>query len=257
MNKAGLHDFLEEKVLQYNRPDFIESDPISIPHQYSKKQDIEISAFIAATLAWGQRKTILNNCSRLMMKMEHAPHDFILHHTPKDLERFQGFVHRTFNYDDLIFLLTALQQAYKKHESLEALFITSTPSGNLKDGLHQFRERLFETPHLHRSEKHISDPYKNSACKRLCMFLRWMIRKDAVGVDFGIWNTLTPAQLSCPLDVHTGNVSRALGILSRKQNDWKTVEELDTALRSFDPIDPVKYDFALFGLGVFEGFGKP
>jgi uncharacterized protein (TIGR02757 family) len=256
MNKQDLRDFLEEKVVQYNKPDFIESDPISIPHQYSKKQDVEISAFIAATLAWGQRKTILNNCSWLMEKMEYAPHDFIVHHDPKDLLRFRGFVHRTFNYDDLIFLLTALQQAYQQHNSLEELFVTSAEAGNLKEGLHQFRETLFKTPHLARSEKHISDPYKNSACKRLCMFLRWMIRKDAAGVDFGIWNTLSPAQLSCPLDVHTGNVSRALGILKRTQNDWKTVEELDAALRNFDPKDPVKYDFALFGLGVFEGFGK-
>ncbi len=253
MTKAALYDLLETKTKQYNKSFFIEDDPISIPHQFSKIQDIEISGFIAATLAWGQRITILNNCKKLMQIMDYAPHDFILNHSPTNLQRFEGFVHRTFNYDDLVFLLTALQNIYKENESMEALFLSPAKEKNVKVGLHNFRTAMLQTEHLQRSEKHISDPLKNSACKRLNMFLRWMVRKDANGVDFGIWQQLKPSQLSCPLDVHTGNVARALGLLKRKQNDWKTVEELDAALRKFDKNDPVKYDFALFGIGVYEG----
>lgn len=253
MTKKELHTLLEEKTKQYNQPFFIEDDPISIPHQFTKKQDIEISGFIAATLAWGQRVTIMNNCKRLMQGMDYAPHDFILNHTPIDLQRFEGFVHRTFNYDDLVFILTALQQIYQQNESLEQLFLSPAKEKNVKIGLHKFREAMFKTEHLQRSEKHISDPLKNSACKRLNMFLRWMVRNDQSGVDFGIWKQIKTSQLSCPLDVHTGNVARALGLIKRKQNDWKTVEELDNALRKFDANDPVKYDFALFGIGVYEG----
>lgn len=256
MKHEELKSFLDAKAEQYNNPSFIESDPISIPHRFNKKQDIEISGFIAATLAWGQRITILNNCNTLLQKMDQSPHDFIMHFTEKDLLAFKGFKHRTFNDDDLFFFFRALKNAYKKHSSLEALFTSNTLKTNLKHSIHEFRRAFFETPHLLRSEKHVSDPFKNSACKRLCMFLRWMIRQDKKGVDFGIWSNLLPAQLSCPLDVHTGNVARSLGLLSRKQNDWKAVEELDCALRNFDSKDPVKYDFALFGLGVFEGFGK-
>ncbi len=253
MTKTQVHVLLEEKAALYNQPDFILHDPISIPHGFSKKQDIEISGFFAATLAWGQRVTILKNCRKLMEGMEQAPFDFVRNHKPQDLQRFKGFVHRTFNYDDLVFLLTALQELYKQYDSLEMLFSGAADAPNYKEGLHRFRKQLFGTPHLPRSEKHISDPHKNSACKRLNMYLRWMVRRDEKGVDFGIWKKLSPAKLSCPLDVHTGNVARALGLIQRRQNDWKTVEELDTTLRQFDEKDPVKYDFALFGLGVFEG----
>jgi uncharacterized protein (TIGR02757 family) len=252
MTHKQLYHLLEEKFEQYNQASFIEEDPISIPHRFKLKQDIEISGFIAATLAWGQRKTILNNCQRLMQWMDKAPYDFILNHKPKDLLRFEGFVHRTFNYDDLVFMFTALQKLYRAHKSLEALFKLPKTSKNLKEGIHTFRDSMLQTAHLSRSRKHISDPHKNSACKRLNMFLRWMVRDDDRGVDFGLWKEISPAQLSCPLDVHTATVGRKLGMIKRRQNDWKTVEELDTSLRAFDPNDPVKYDFALFGMGVYE-----
>jgi uncharacterized protein (TIGR02757 family) len=252
MNQA-LKDFLEDKVRLYNRPEFIESDPVSIPHLFTKHEDIEISGFLAATIAWGQRPVILKNANRILKKMDMAPHDFILSFTKKDLLPFRDFVHRTFNADDLIFFLNALRYIYKKHGTMEKAFI-SADDEKIKERITALRSDFFTLPHLKRTEKHFSDPSAGSAAKRINMFLRWMVRKDKYGVDFGIWKSISPAQLICPLDVHSARVARKLRLLRRKQNDWKAAEELTRKLRKFDPADPVKYDFALFGLGVFEKF---
>lgn len=252
MDREDLHALLENRYRLYNSPEFIRTDPVSIPHFFSTKEDREISGFLAATIAWGQRPTIIKNALRLMEGMDHAPHDFILHHEDSDLQRFENFKHRTFNYDDLVFFFTSLQNIYRKHGGLETAFAAKDDEPNTMMAISRFREVFFETQHLERSRKHVSDPLRNSACKRLNMFLRWMVRQDDEGVDFGIWTSLRPGQLSCPLDIHSGNVARHLGLLQRRQNDWKAVEELDQSLRSFDPADPVKYDFALFGMGVFE-----
>lgn len=251
--KQELIDFLNEKVETYNRPDFIDSDPIQVPHNYAKKEDIEIAGFFASTIAWGNRKMIIKNALRLMELMDNAPHDFVLHHTEKDLIRLQGFVHRTFNDSDLLYFISALQHIYKTYGSLEHIFSRFSEKDSILPAISQFKKVFFELPHLSRTEKHLGDPAKGSAAKRINMFLRWMVRKDDCGVDFGIWDTIKPAQLSCPLDVHSGNVARKLGLLTRKQNDVKALNELDANLRLLDPIDPVKYDFALFGIGVFEG----
>ncbi len=250
MNKKELHLFLEEKYERYNRPDFIESDPISIPHKFSKKEDIEIAAFLSATIAWGQRVTIVKNANELMRRMDFSPHEFILSHSKKELERFINFKHRTFNGTDCVFFLQSLKNIYTKKKSLENLFIGK----NEKEAIINFRKSFFYIQHPKRVEKHISNPESNSSAKRLNMFLRWMVRKDKQGVDFGIWKKSSPEKLMCPLDVHSGNVARKLGLLTRKQNDWQSVEELTSRLREFDPKDPAKYDFALFGLGVFEKF---
>jgi len=254
MNKKVLKEFLDEKVAQYNNPDFITSDPIQIPHSFSQKEDIEISGFLVATLAWGNRKTIIKSGEKLMSLMGNAPFDFIMNFSEKDEESLSSFVHRTFNGEDLIYFMYALQNIYLHHGGMEQVFKRYSEEKNLQKSIHEFRKIFFELDHLKRTEKHVSDPLKNSAAKRINMFLRWMIRNDSAGVDFGIWKSLSPSQLSCPLDVHSGNVARKLGILSRKQNDAKAVSELDSALRKMDSGDPVKYDFALFGLGVFEKF---
>lgn len=252
MRKQELYQLLEDRYRLYNSPEFIISDPVSIPHQYGQKEDREISGFLAATIAWGQRPRIIRNAQRLMKLMDNAPHDFILNHEDQDLQRFEGFVHRTFNYDDLVFFLTSLKNLYRHKGGLEKAFAAKKLEVNTKESISRFREVFFEIPHLERTRKHVSDPYRGSACKRINMFLRWMVRKDNFGVDFGMWNSIRPDQLSCPLDVHSGNVARHLGLLKRKQSDWKAVEELDGNLRKFDASDPVKYDFALFGMGVFE-----
>lgn len=254
MNKADLKDFLDTKVVQYNNPKFIESDPIQIPHQFSKKEDIEISSFLTATIAWGNRKSIINNAKRLMGLLDNAPFDFVLNHSEIDLERLIPFVHRTFNGHDSIQFIKSLRHIYKNHGGLESVFSKHRDTESLQVSISKFKSTFFEIEHLQRTQKHLSDPLKNSAAKRINMFLRWMVRDDAAGVDFGIWKSLSPSQLSCPLDVHSGNVARKLGLLQRKQNDAKALLELDTALRELDANDPVKYDFALFGLGVFEGF---
>ncbi|WP_299126207.1 TIGR02757 family protein [uncultured Winogradskyella sp.] len=254
LKKAELKDFLDTKVTLYNHPKFIESDPIQIPHQFSKKEDIEIAAFLTATIAWGNRKSIINNANKMMELLDHSPFEFVTQHQDTDLDRFEGFVHRTFNSEDLKQFVKSLQHIYKKHKGLEHLFAKHAKEKSLQPSIHQFKSIFFEVPHLERTKKHVSDPLKNSAAKRINMFLRWMVRNDTNGVDFGIWQSLSPAQLSCPLDVHSGNVARKLGLLKRKQNDGKALAELDKALRRLDPNDPVKYDFALFGLGVFEGF---
>lgn len=249
-----LKSFLDEKVTQYNHPDFIDSDPIQIPHQFSKKEDIEIAAFLTATIAWGNRKSIINNAHRMMELLDHSPYDFVTHHKDSDLKPLQNFVHRTFNGDDFIQFIKSLQHIYKNHHGLEAVFAKHAEKNSMQAAIHFFKQYFFEIVHLPRTQKHVSDPLKNSAAKRLNMYLRWMVRNDHAGVDFGIWKSLKPSQLSCPLDVHSGNVARKLGLLKRPQNDAKALLELDLKLRKLDPIDPVKYDFALFGLGVFEGF---
>ena len=254
MNKTILKEFLDTKVAQYNHPRFIESDPIQIPHQFSKKEDIEISGFLTATIAWGNRKSIINNANKMMTLIEHSPHDFILNHEESDLEKLQSFVHRTFNSTDFIQFIKSLKHIYKSHNGLEAVFSKYAERDGLQQSIHQFKTHFFEIDHLERTKKHVGDPLKNSAAKRINMFLRWMVRQDNNGVDFGIWDSISPSQLSCPLDVHSGNVARKLKLLKRKQNDGKALQELDVALRKLDPIDPVKYDFALFGLGVFEDF---
>ncbi|MDR6301039.1 TIGR02757 family protein [Mesonia maritima] len=254
MNKKELKEFLDFKTKQYNQPEFIETDPIQIPHQFSKKEDIEISGFLTATIAWGNRKSILKNAHRLMELLDNAPFEFISQHEESDLEKLTGFVHRTFNEIDLFYFLNALQHIYKNHEGLEKIFTTHATKSDLQLAIHEFKKLFFELPHLPRTQKHVSDPLKNSAAKRINMFLRWMVRNDDQNIDFGIWKNISPAALSCPLDIHSGNVARKLNLLSRKQNDAKAVKELDTNLRKLDKNDPVKYDFALFGLGVFEKF---
>lgn len=253
---SHIKELLDEKYFQFNNQSFIETDPISIPHQFSKKEDIEISAFLVATIAWGQRISIINNGNKLMQLMNHEPHDFILNFTKKDALRFETFVHRTFNTTDCVYFLNALKNIYIKHQGLENAFSknNSDNEANVKQAIVNFRTVFLKTPHQTRSEKHISNPDAKSSSKRLCMFLRWMVRYDKLGVDFGIWKSIKPQQLCLPLDVHTGNVSRKLGLLTRTQNDWQAVEEITTVLKQFDAKDPIKYDFSLFGLGAFEGF---
>ena len=254
MNKTELKEFLDAKVTQYNRPDFIESDPIQIPHLFTKKEDIEIAGFLTATIAWGNRKSIINNAKKMMDLLDHSPYDFVLNHQEQDLEALLPFVHRTFNGTDFITFIKALQHIYKNHNGLEAVFSGEKKHDSLQHAIHHFKKTFFEIDHLQRTQKHVSDPLKNSAAKRINMYLRWMVRRDNTGVDFGIWKNISPSQLSCPLDVHSGNVARKLGLLTRKQNDAKALLELDTNLKKLDLKDPVKYDFALFGLGIFEGF---
>ncbi len=254
LHKNDLKEFLDAKVEKYNTLNFIESDPIQIPHQFSKKEDIEIAGFLSATIAWGNRTMIIRNSKRMMELMDNAPFDFIMNHTENDLKATQGFVHRTFNNIDLQHFIKSLHHIYTKYNGLEAVLKPMDVELDYKNSIANLKDLFFEIPHQSRTEKHISNPLKNSAAKRINMFLRWMVRNDNAGVDFGIWKSHSPSRLSCPLDVHSGNVARKLNILNRKQNDWKAVSELDKALRAFDASDPVKYDFALFGLGVFEKF---
>jgi len=254
LKKEELKDFLDEKVEKYNRLDFIEHDPVSIPHLYTSKEDIEISAFLTATIAWGNRISILKNAKLMMSFLDDSPYDFVLHHNCQDLEKIQGVIHRTFNSIDLIYFIKALNHIYKTKKGLEGIFNEYKTKDSLQPAIHKLKCLFFELPHEKRTLRHISDPLKGSAAKRINMFLRWMIRKDNKGVDFGLWESISPSILSCPLDVHSGNVARKLGLLARKQSDSKAVSELDKKLRKMDKEDPVKYDFALFGLGVFEGF---
>lgn len=254
IKRSELKSFLDFKVNQYNRPEFIETDPVQIPHLFSKKEDIEIAGFLTATIAWGNRKSILKNAGSLMECLDNTPYDFVLNHKKEDLQVVGNFVHRTFNGTDLQYFLSSLQNIYRHHGGLEEIFTRSAEKTSLQNSIHEFKKVFFELPHLYRTEKHISDPKKNSAAKRINMYLRWMVRRDNAGVDFGIWKNLDPSQLSCPLDIHSGNTARKLQILKRKQNDAKAVLDLDRSLRKLDPIDPVKYDYALFGLGVFEKY---
>ena len=254
MNQKELKEFLDEKVILYNNPKFIDSDPIQIPHQYHKKEDIEIAAFLTATISWGNRKMIIKNASKLMNLLDNSPYDFILNHQESDLKSLENFVHRTFNSKDLQQFIKSLQHIYINHQGLEKVLTVKGKETSYKNAIHYLKQVFFEVSHQQRTKKHISDPLKNSAAKRINMFLRWMVRNDKAGVDFGIWKTHDTANLSCPLDVHSGNVARKLKLLLRKQNDWKALVELDHKLRKLDKKDPVKYDFALFGLGVFEKF---
>jgi len=255
MNDSDLKAFLEEKFNEYNREEFIESDPIQIPKQFEDTKDIEIAGFLSATIAWGQRRTIITNMNSLLKRMNNTPYDFIINAEEEDLEAFSDFKHRTFNGEDCIFFLRSLKNIYQNHGSLGDIFQHNYErKGNIPDTIQTFRNIFFEIPHPVRTQKHVADISKKSSAKRLNMFLRWMVRKDKRGIDFGIWDKIKMKDLFIPLDIHSGNVARELGLLKRKQNDWKAVEELTGKLREFDPDDPVKYDYALFGLGVFEKF---
>lgn len=248
-----LKDLLEQKYRQYNTRDFIVNDPISIPHRFSRKENIEISGFLTATLAWGKRTTIINNAEKLMELMDNDPHNFLINFEESDLRLFEKFIHRTFNFTDLKYFILALSNIYRNHGGLHNVFGDGFfKRGSMKDALIEFYQLFFELPHEHRTEKHVANVVKGAAAKRLNMYLRWMIRSDDHQVDFGIWNDIPASALYIPLDVHTGNVARELGLLKRKQDDWKAVDELTQALRIFDPDDPVKYDYALFGMGVNE-----
>ncbi|MBC7746037.1 MAG: TIGR02757 family protein [Flavobacterium sp.] len=289
---SNLKSFLDDKVAQYNRPEFIENDPIAIPHQFSVQQDIEIMGFFASVLAWGQRKTIINKCIELIDRMDGAPYDFIINHQESDLQNLLEFKHRTFNDTDLLYFISFLEHHYNEYDSLEDAFLPAVSglvkskifreefketrnfdlqdtvisetcmASELKTGepdtefmLNHFRAYFFSLPDFpERTKKHISSPMQKSTCKRLNMFLRWMVRKDSAGVDFGIWERIKPAVLICPCDVHVERVARKLNLISRKQTDWQTALELTLRLREFDAADPVKYDFALFGLGIEEKF---
>lgn len=250
MSPSELKDFLDEKVARYNSPDFIESDPIQIPYLFTDKKDIEVAGFLAATIAWGNRKMIINSAKKMMQIMGESPYDYLMHYHADKHDQLSGFVHRTFNAQDLSTFLLGLQNLYTQYDSLEDVF---AKHDNLQQSIHHFKKEFFSGLEGSRSSKHISDPMKGSAAKRINMYLRWMVRQDQI-VDFGIWKKIVPSQLSCPLDVHSGNVARKLGLLTRKQNNGKALAELDHALRAMDAEDPVKYDFALFGLGVFEKF---
>jgi len=245
---------LELKANQYNTVDFIHDDPVAIPHQFDCKEDIEISGFLAATLAWGQRKTIVANARKLMQWMDNAPHDFILNFNESDLHPFRSFVHRTFNATDCEYFLWSLKNIYQNHRGLENAFCNGHffDDDNVLNAIVGFRNIFFELEHPLRTRKHLANPEKNASAKRLNMFLRWMVRNDNRGVDFGLWKSLKPAQLVCPLDVHSANAARRFGLLKRTATDWKAAMELTHNLRKFDSNDPAKYDFALFGMGVFE-----
>ncbi|OPC03802.1 TIGR02757 family protein [Elizabethkingia ursingii] len=250
MTEKEIFAFLDEKADAFNHPEYINSDPLQIPHRYSVKQDIEISGFFAATLAWGNRKSIITNATKIMDFMGNSPYDFVMNAKESDFKSIEDkAVHRTFNGEDLKQFVFNLQRLYKEQESLAYFFQPKDDEQNFYHALERFRTS-FLNENSHRCYKHVSSTYKNSAAKRLIMYLRWMVRKDKRGVDLGIWSKLDQGKLSCPLDVHSGNIARQLGILSRKQNDWKAVEELDIKLRAYNSEDPALYDFALFGLGV-------
>ena len=249
MKKLNLiKDILDEKYIKYAVKDFIHRDPIQIPYLFSDKKDIEISAFITSTISWGRREMIIKNCKKIMEIMDYSPYDFIINHSEKDLEKAIGFVHRTFNDYDLTFFIISLKNIYENFGGLENIFTKYQGEKNLKQAVVKLNDIFFSLPHEKRVERHLSNPIKGSASKRINMFLRWMIRKDLV--DFGLWKDIPTSKLSIPLDIHVGNVSRKLGFLKRKQNNWKAVEEIDNYLRKLEPKDPVKYDFALFSMGI-------
>lgn len=253
----SLRDFLELKVRQYNGPGFIANDPVSIPHKFSIRQDIEITGFFASILAWGQRKTIINKCLDLIARMDHAPYDFICGHSDEDLKNLLGFRHRTFNDTDLLYFIAFFKEHYSTHDSLQSAFFPDhfSQDASVESMLNYFRTYFFSLPESPlRTRKHVTAPSQKATCKRLNMFLRWMVRKDNGGVDFGIWDKISPSALMCPCDLHVDRVARKLQLITRKQTDWQTVLELTGRLRELDPADPVKYDFALFALGVEEKF---
>jgi uncharacterized protein (TIGR02757 family) len=260
----NLKSFLDSKVAQYNRPDFIKNDPVSIPHLFSKKQDIEIMGFWAATLAWGQRITIINKCKELISLMDGAPYDFIMNHQEPDLKKLLHFKHRTFNDIDTLYFISFFRHHYSHFDSLEDAFMpnkivilsdSEESIDKVESALNHFRTYFFSlSDYPSRTKKHVSSPSQKSTCKRLNMFLRWMVRKDECGVDFGIWNKIKPSELIMPCDLHVDRVARKLNLITRKQTDWQTAVELTDQLKEFDSNDPVKYDFALFGLGIEEKF---
>lgn len=252
MDSDQIAALLNAKYEAFHTSAFVDDDPICIPHLFSAKQDIEIAGFFAATFAWGQRVTIINKCRELLERMDMAPFDFIKDATEADLQAFSTFKHRTFQFTDLQYFVKRLQAHYAQHDSLEVLFAKGHTA---KERLTHFEKDFTSLSSFERrTGKHIATPARKSTCKRLNMYLRWMVRKDPVGVDLGIWDTISTAELQCPLDVHVERVGRSLGLIKRKQRDWETVEELTAALRKFDPQDPVKYDYALFGLGIMEKF---
>ena len=253
--KFNLQELLNEKVAKYNRKEFIQDDPIQIPHLFTRMQDIEIAGFFAATLAWGQRKTIISKCKELMVLLDSSPYEFILHHHVRDLKKLSNFKHRTFQYTDLLYFIEFFKQHYLKHQSLESAFIISSDEFKMEESLVKFHHYFFSLDDFPmRTKKHVATPERKSACKRINMFLRWMVRKDNQHVDFGIWSKIKPSQLICPIDLHVERVARKLKLIKRKQADWQTAIELTDSLKKFDPNDPVKYDYALFGLGVNEKF---
>lgn len=246
-----LKPLLDEMADRFNQPAFIADDPISIPRRFTQAQDIEIAGLFAATLAWGQRRSIIRSCESLMERMDHAPHDFVRNHHERDLVRMTSFVHRTFNSTDLLYFIAFLRHHYSKHDSLESLFVVAPDEKTIEQGLIRFHERFFSLPDFpERTRKHVATPARRSACKRLTMYLRWMVRSDKRGVDFGLWKGISPAQLVCPIDLHVERVARTLHLIRRKSLDWQTALELTESLRLLDPGDPVRYDFALFGMGV-------
>ncbi|MBL0146100.1 MAG: TIGR02757 family protein [Chitinophagaceae bacterium] len=257
MKQKEIKILLDKKVDQYNQPFFIAEDPISIPHRFAQQQDIEIAGFFAAILAWGNRKSIINSCNKLMQWMNNQPYQFCLHHSQKDLQQLLNFKHRTYNTTDLLYCIAFFKQHYSINNSLESAFTKwmNKKDETVENGLIGFHNYFFSLPDFpERTRKHIATPQKKSACKRLNMYLRWMVRSNITGVDFGLWNSIKPSQLICPLDVHVSRVAKKLGILNRKQNDWQAAMELTSYLKTLDACDPVKYDFALFGLGVVEKF---
>lgn len=248
-------NWLNQKQAAFETPAFIAGDPISVPHQFTKKQDIEIAGFFAATLAWGQRTTIIRSTQAILQAMDNAPHDFLLHHAPTDLKRFLLLKHRTFNATDLLYFIDRLSVHYKQYPSLETAFqVPTNQQPTMEDRLRAFHDWFFVGDYPERTRKHIATPARGSACKRLNMFLRWMVRSSNKGVDFGLWHSISPAELVCPLDVHVGRVALRLQLISQNKADWKTAMQLTEALRTFDPNDPVKYDYALFALGAEERF---
>jgi uncharacterized protein (TIGR02757 family) len=253
MTDESIKAFLDQKVAEFNQPLFIKDDPVSIPHLFKKKEDIEIAGFFAAIFSWGVRKTIINKSKELLALMDNAPHEFVLHHNDNDLKRVQHFTHRTFNGTDLLYFLAFFHFHYSENASLEIAFTRSGPEVEVM--LTGFHDYFFSLPHVpSRSRKHIATPARNSSCKRLNMFLRWMVRKDNKAVDFGIWENISPSSLICPIDLHVERVAKRLGLISGKKKGWKAAVELTDRLRKYDPLDPVKYDFALFGLGIIEKF---
>lgn len=249
-----LKDFLDQKAQQYESTEFIDSDPIQIPHRFSLKEDIEIIGFLITTIAWGNRKSIINSGIKMIQLFEGNPYDFVMNHSKKDLHSFKYFVHRTFQSEDMLYFVKALKFIYKEKGGLQQLFFNDSTDKDLYQTIHNFKKEFFSLSHLKRTRKHISDPLNGSASKRINLFLRWMVRSSKRKVDFGIWKNIPTSILSCPLDIHTHKVALILGLITRNSMDFKTLVELDTNLRKLDSIDPVKYDFALFGLGVFEKF---
>ncbi|HOX83181.1 MAG TPA: TIGR02757 family protein [Chryseolinea sp.] len=257
MKPDQLKVFLNEKVSQYNQPGFIVNDPIQIPHSFSKKEDIEIAGLFAAVLAWGQRVTIINKCKDLLQRMDNDPHQFVLHHSEKDLKLLLDFKHRTFNTTDTLYFVEFLKWFYSNYQSLEEAFVVPKEEATVEKGLIHFNTLFFSLPDFpHRTQKHIATPERKSTCKRLNMYLRWMVRNDNNGVDFGLWKNIRTDQLLCPCDLHVERVARKLKLIKRKQTDWQTVLELTSNLKKLDAVDPIKYDFALFGLGIEDGWGK-